>query len=111
MHFKELITLAGNGEVATLTLEKGLWLPPGSQPTGQPWLNHGLEWFPSPTGWLFCLTPHPAGMEVHCGFFLIGEYPLYSPKKSKIVNLKEIISENKLLNYKVEIYLVFKNSG
>ena len=83
MHFKDFITLAGNGKVAaTLDLEKGLRLPPGSQPGGRgdlSVLTHGWEWFLNPTGWLFCLTPHPAGMEVHCGFFLIGENPLYSP--------------------------------
>ena len=81
VHFKELITLDENGEVIS-THEKGLSLPPGSQLRGRgdlSVLNHVWEWFPSPTGWLFCLAPHPAGLEVHCGFFLIGENPLYSP--------------------------------
>ena len=72
VHFKELITLAGYGEVVT-TLEKGLRLQPGFQPRGRTlglvWLNHGWEWFPnlpSPTGLVFCMTQHPAGIEVHC---------------------------------------------
>ena len=44
VHFKEMLTLAGNGEVGK-TLEKGLWLPPGSKLRGYSLsvLNPGRE--------------------------------------------------------------------
>ena len=60
-------------------------------------LNHDWEWFPSPTGWLFCLNTTPC--RNGSPLWLLsnwGKFTLKPSKRVKKENLKEIRRENKV---------------